>query len=173
MARGWYAAAERRHLVRCLCSFRPVPKRCVPSPTTNGGDSVSSSGARPPCARSQPMRRGSMRRHRTARLRSIAVCVRCAASVSGRRPSCRTTSPETPTRCPSETGTFRVMSVSRLVGEHRADDARMLELLEPYRPHRARVWRWIVAGVAGPPRRAARAPVVGLLRQEARRRPAW
>ena len=44
-----------------------------------------------------------------------------------------------------------------LAGEPRADDARMLELLEPFRPHRARVWRLIVAGTPAPPTaRAAR-----------------
>ncbi|MFN2609151.1 MAG: DNA-3-methyladenine glycosylase [Acidimicrobiales bacterium] len=39
-----------------------------------------------------------------------------------------------------------------LAGEPRADDARMLDLLEPYRGHRARVLRLIVAGHPGPPR---------------------
>ncbi|HWS46115.1 MAG TPA: hypothetical protein VN636_09670, partial [Acidimicrobiia bacterium] len=55
-----------------------------------------------------------------------------------------------------------------LAGEARADDARMLELLEPFRPHRARAWRLIVAGTAGPPRRAPRARIIGLLQAEAR-----
>ena len=44
-----------------------------------------------------------------------------------------------------------------LAGEPRADDARMLELLEPYRGHRGRVIRLIVTGGSGPPRRAPRA----------------
>jgi len=57
-----------------------------------------------------------------------------------------------------------------LAGERRADDARMLELLEPFRPHRARVWRLIVAGTRPPPRRAPRAQILGLLRREARGR---
>ena len=56
-----------------------------------------------------------------------------------------------------------------LAGEPRADDARMLELLEPFRPHRARVWRLIVAGTKRPPRRAPRARIHGLLRAEASR----
>lgn len=56
-----------------------------------------------------------------------------------------------------------------LAGERDADDARMLELLEPFRPHRARVWRLLLAGAPGPPRRAPRAPIVGLLHAEARR----
>jgi 3-methyladenine DNA glycosylase/8-oxoguanine DNA glycosylase len=39
-----------------------------------------------------------------------------------------------------------------LAGEPRADDARMLELLEPYRGQRGRVVRLIEAGYPGPPR---------------------
>jgi 3-methyladenine DNA glycosylase/8-oxoguanine DNA glycosylase len=46
-----------------------------------------------------------------------------------------------------------------LTGERRGDDARMLELLEPYRPHRGRVLRLLVAGVPKPPRRGPRAPL--------------
>jgi 3-methyladenine DNA glycosylase/8-oxoguanine DNA glycosylase len=45
-----------------------------------------------------------------------------------------------------------------LVGERRADDARMLELLSPYAGHRARVIRLLTA-LPGPPRRAPRATV--------------
>jgi 3-methyladenine DNA glycosylase/8-oxoguanine DNA glycosylase len=56
-----------------------------------------------------------------------------------------------------------------LAGGRDADDARMLELLEPYRPHRARVWRLIVAGAPAPERRAPRAEILGLLALEARR----
>jgi 3-methyladenine DNA glycosylase/8-oxoguanine DNA glycosylase len=41
-----------------------------------------------------------------------------------------------------------------LVGEHDADDARMLELLEPFRPHRARVVALLGREGAHPPRRA-------------------
>ena len=43
-----------------------------------------------------------------------------------------------------------------LAGERRADDARMLELLEPYRGHRGRVIRLIEAAGIGPPRRGPR-----------------
>ena len=43
-----------------------------------------------------------------------------------------------------------------LAGEPRADDARMLELLEPYRGQRGRVIRLIESGVARRPRRAPR-----------------
>jgi 3-methyladenine DNA glycosylase/8-oxoguanine DNA glycosylase len=43
-----------------------------------------------------------------------------------------------------------------LAGERRADDARMLELLEPYRGHRGRVIRLIGAAGLGPPRRGPR-----------------
>jgi 3-methyladenine DNA glycosylase/8-oxoguanine DNA glycosylase len=57
-----------------------------------------------------------------------------------------------------------------LAGEPRADDARMLELLEPFRPHRARVWRLLVAGTRPPPRRAPRAKIHDLMRAEAARR---
>lgn len=39
-----------------------------------------------------------------------------------------------------------------LAGEPRADDARMLELLEPYRGHRGRVIRLVEAGGPSPPR---------------------
>jgi 3-methyladenine DNA glycosylase/8-oxoguanine DNA glycosylase len=46
-----------------------------------------------------------------------------------------------------------------LAGEPRADDARMLELLEPFRPQRARVIRLLVGAGAGPPRRAPPAPL--------------
>ncbi len=49
----------------------------------------------------------------------------------------------------------------------RADDGRMLELLEPFRPHRARVWRLLMAGTGGPPRRAPRARIHDLMRAEA------
>ncbi len=44
----------------------------------------------------------------------------------------------------------------RLAGEERADDARMLELLEPYRGQRGRVIRWLLAAGGGPPRRGPR-----------------
>ena len=39
-----------------------------------------------------------------------------------------------------------------LAGEARADDARMLELLEPFRPHRWRVIGILQRSVRGPPR---------------------
>ena len=44
-----------------------------------------------------------------------------------------------------------------LAGERRADDARMLELLEQYRPHRYRIIRLGYASGVKPPRRAPRA----------------
>jgi len=43
-------------------------------------------------------------------------------------------------------------------GEREADDARMLELLEPFRPHRLRVVRLLSIAGSSPPRRAPRAP---------------
>jgi 3-methyladenine DNA glycosylase/8-oxoguanine DNA glycosylase len=43
-----------------------------------------------------------------------------------------------------------------LTGEERADDARMLELLEPYRGQRGRVVRWIMSGGDLPARRGPR-----------------
>lgn len=43
-----------------------------------------------------------------------------------------------------------------LAGEPRGDDARMLELLEPYRGERGRVVRLLEAGMRRPPRRAPR-----------------
>jgi 3-methyladenine DNA glycosylase/8-oxoguanine DNA glycosylase len=46
-----------------------------------------------------------------------------------------------------------------LAGEARADDTRMLELLEPYRGHRGRVIRLLVAGHPGPPRFGPRLPL--------------
>ncbi|MGH9224787.1 MAG: DNA-3-methyladenine glycosylase family protein [Acidimicrobiales bacterium] len=46
-----------------------------------------------------------------------------------------------------------------LAGEPRADDARMLELLEPYRGHRGRVVRLLEAGGRTAPRRGPRLPL--------------
>jgi len=46
-----------------------------------------------------------------------------------------------------------------LAGEPRADDARMLELLEPYRGQRGRVVRLIMAGGPAPPRFGPRLPL--------------
>lgn len=46
-----------------------------------------------------------------------------------------------------------------LAGEERADDARMLELLEPYRGIRGRALRWILAAGRTPPRRSPRPPL--------------
>jgi 3-methyladenine DNA glycosylase/8-oxoguanine DNA glycosylase len=43
-----------------------------------------------------------------------------------------------------------------LAGERRSDDARMLELLEPYRGQRGRIQRLLEAGGVGPPRRGPR-----------------
>jgi 3-methyladenine DNA glycosylase/8-oxoguanine DNA glycosylase len=51
-----------------------------------------------------------------------------------------------------------------LAGEQRADDQRMRQLLEPYRPHRYRVIRLAFAA-GGPPRRAHRAPVHDIRRR--------
>jgi 3-methyladenine DNA glycosylase/8-oxoguanine DNA glycosylase len=56
-----------------------------------------------------------------------------------------------------------------LAGEQWADDARMLELLEPFRPHRGRAWRLIVAGTPAPARRAPRARIHNLMHAEATR----
>jgi 3-methyladenine DNA glycosylase/8-oxoguanine DNA glycosylase len=44
-----------------------------------------------------------------------------------------------------------------LAGERDADDARMLELLEPFRPQRWRAMRLLLTSGAGPARRAPRA----------------
>lgn len=46
-----------------------------------------------------------------------------------------------------------------LAGEPRADDARMLELLEPFRPHRGRVLAAILSGGPPPPRYGPRLSV--------------
>jgi len=46
-----------------------------------------------------------------------------------------------------------------LAGEERADDRRMLELLEPYRGHRGRVIRLLLAGGPAAPRRGPRLPL--------------
>ncbi len=51
-----------------------------------------------------------------------------------------------------------------LAGEPRADDARMLELLEPFRGQRGRVIRLIASGHAGPPRRGPRMPLRSIAR---------
>ncbi len=58
-----------------------------------------------------------------------------------------------------------------LAGERRADDARMVELLEPYRPQRFRVVRLVLASGATLARRAPRAEIPDLLRKEATGRP--
>jgi 3-methyladenine DNA glycosylase/8-oxoguanine DNA glycosylase len=42
------------------------------------------------------------------------------------------------------------------LGERRGTDEQMLELLEPFRPHRQRVVRLIERGAAVPPRRGPR-----------------
>lgn len=47
-----------------------------------------------------------------------------------------------------------------LAGEERGTDERMLELLEPFRPHRARVVR-LLEGAGGPPRKGPRMSVRG------------
>jgi 3-methyladenine DNA glycosylase/8-oxoguanine DNA glycosylase len=46
-----------------------------------------------------------------------------------------------------------------LAGEPRGDDARMLELLEPYRGHRARVQLLLEAGIGHAPRYGPRTPI--------------
>jgi 3-methyladenine DNA glycosylase/8-oxoguanine DNA glycosylase len=43
-----------------------------------------------------------------------------------------------------------------LAGERTGTDARMLELLEPYRGHRGRVLRLLTVAAVGPPRRGPR-----------------
>ena len=45
------------------------------------------------------------------------------------------------------------------LGMVRGDDDRMIQLLEPYRPHRYRVIRLAIASGSRPPRRATRAPI--------------
>lgn len=50
-------------------------------------------------------------------------------------------------------------------GEPRGTDARMLELLEPFRPHRGRVVALLMAGGHGAPRRGPRLPVRDIRRQ--------
>lgn len=59
---------------------------------------------------------------------------------------------------------FPHMVAWALVGERRGDDARMLELLEPYRGHRGRVIRLIVAAGLGPPRTVPRARLRSIAR---------
>jgi len=51
-----------------------------------------------------------------------------------------------------------------LAGERTADDARMLALLEPYRPHRGRVIRLAFLSGARPPRRQPGLPGVDIRR---------
>jgi len=57
------------------------------------------------------------------------------------------------------TGDYNLPSLVayNLAGEERADDDRMLALLDPFRGQRGRVTRWIVAAGRRPPRRAPRA----------------
>jgi 3-methyladenine DNA glycosylase/8-oxoguanine DNA glycosylase len=56
-------------------------------------------------------------------------------------------------------GDFHLPSIVawNLVGERRADDARMLELLEPFRPHRARAVALLMREGSHPPRRGPKA----------------
>jgi len=49
-----------------------------------------------------------------------------------------------------------------LAGEARADDARMLDLLEPYRGHRGRVIRLISTGAPRPPRYGPRMSLIAI-----------
>jgi 3-methyladenine DNA glycosylase/8-oxoguanine DNA glycosylase len=53
-----------------------------------------------------------------------------------------------------------------LTGERTADDARMLELLEPFRPYRGYVLRMILSSAPRPPRRVPRAAIPDRLRHE-------
>jgi 3-methyladenine DNA glycosylase/8-oxoguanine DNA glycosylase len=52
-----------------------------------------------------------------------------------------------------------------LAGERRADDQRMLELLEPYRPHRYRAMKLAFAAGSLPPRRAPRHARIDIARR--------
>ena len=52
-----------------------------------------------------------------------------------------------------------------LAGERRADDTRMLELLEPWRGHRARVIQLLHTGGTKPPRRGPRLPFRSIERE--------
>jgi 3-methyladenine DNA glycosylase/8-oxoguanine DNA glycosylase len=52
-----------------------------------------------------------------------------------------------------------------LAGEPRGDDARMLELLEPWRGHRGRVLRLLGAGAGGAPRYGPRTPLRSIVNQ--------
>ena len=52
-----------------------------------------------------------------------------------------------------------------LAGEPRGDDARMLELLEPWRGHRGRVLRLLAAGAEGAPRYGPRVPLRSIAAQ--------
>jgi 3-methyladenine DNA glycosylase/8-oxoguanine DNA glycosylase len=55
-----------------------------------------------------------------------------------------------------------------LAGEPRADDARMLDLLDPFRPQRGRVIRMLLAAGAGPARTAPRAEIPDLVGRDFR-----
>ena len=76
------------------------------------------------------------------------------ASVRGRSAWCADRSSATTTPCPIGDYHFPHTVSWNLAGEPRGDDARMLELLEPYRPQRGRVLRLL--GLAG-----RRAPAFG------------
>lgn len=52
--------------------------------------------------------------------------------------------------------------VYAFTGKRGGDDDAMLELLEPFRPHRGRAARFVKMGCAPPPRRAPRAPLRNL-----------
>ena len=63
---------------------------------------------------------------------------------------------------PVEVGDFHVPNTVTwaLAGEHRGDDQRMLELLEPWRGHRGRVVRLLEAEVGGAPKHGGRGRIV-------------
>ena len=170
-ARGnrWCAATARPHPATTI-SYCRRPKTCWPrSPTGNGGGSVSRIAGRRRCVGSRATRRA----WRAAVVAGDAVVERRLLGVRGVGPwtaahvlhfvsADADAVPVGDWHLPGHVG-------NALAGEPRADDARMLELLEPFRPHRGRVWRLLLRGVRSPPRRAPRARIHDLMRAEANR----
>ena len=111
-----------------------------------------------------------------SRARRLEECIDLPADVAARRMTSFTgigawTAAEVATRAFGDpdavsVGDFHLPHLVAwvLAGEPRADDARMLELLEPYSGERGRVIRLIEAGASGPPRRAPRRRIRSIAR---------
>ena len=141
---------------RRASSCRPSPAAWPPSPTTPTTRWVSSSGEPTSCAASASSRRGWRQASPRDRSRPGRASRRSPASGPGRPAEATRIALGDPDAV--SVGDFHLPSLVAfsLAGETEADDARMLELLEPYRGQRARVVRLLELGGRSPARRAPR-----------------